>query len=146
MQVVSSTFSGAMNSPWRELTVGAGIAWEKTINPNVGIFTIGTSVIGGPDIIATSAPGTPAQAQQYLYQNVPASGIVSWQTSIKLDQYPYGVVQRQADLVLDNTTTAYLAASGTSLGPYIEPGRPFQIAAGFGERRYQCSLASQTRR
>lgn len=133
MQAVSPTFSGAMNAPWRQLDFGVLISWNKQVASGINYFTIGQSVIGGTDIIATSQPGTIAQANAYAYQSIPASGVVSWETSLRLDQYPYGMVQRQANVVLNNAGEQYLPASGTQFGPSQLPGRPMIISAGFGQ-------------
>ena len=132
MQQVTTTFSGYMNGSYRPVSNGVLVSWDKTTASGVNYFTVGSSVIGGSDILKTTGGGTIAQAQQYKYSTIPASGVVSWSTSMSLNQYPYGLVQRQADVTLVNADKRYLPASGTALGPYIDSGRPLVIQAGFG--------------
>lgn len=131
MQQVSPTFSGSMNRAYRTIINGVLVSWDKQTASGINYFTVGTSTIGGNDILKSTGGGTIAVANQYKYSRIPSSGIVSWSTSMTLDQYPYGLVQRQADITLSNASTAYLAASGTVLGPYIDSGRPVIIQAGF---------------
>ena len=143
MQAVSSTFSGWVNGHYNTPQPGVLISWDKSTSDSVEYFTIGSSVIGGPDIIK-SAGGTPVFSDQYSYKDY-TKYATGWTISKSLGQYPYGVIQSQATITLNNASNLFTAASGTALGPNIVTGRPVKLSIGFGgESIYQFTGYSDT--
>lgn len=132
MQTVSSDFTlqSGGNSYGSVYTYGVNIAWTKESNSTYSFFTIGESAIGSSDAI----PGAGAFAgffNQYVYTNY-ADYVLSWSVQRTLGQYPYGAFGAEADVVLDNRTLLFLPNYDPIIGDYILPGRPINIASGFG--------------
>jgi hypothetical protein len=131
MQTVSSAFTAASggNSNISYLSYGVLISFTKAINSSVSFFTIGTSLIGGPDMIM-GASGIPAFQDIYQYSDY-SDYAISWSVTRSIGQFPYGVIGAEGDLQLDNTSLMFLPNYDATIGAYITVGRPVKLSAGF---------------
>lgn len=130
MQTVSTAFQDAETSNQATFYIGAQVAWSETLNSAYNFFTIGTSVIGGPDFI----PGNqtyPTMMDKYQYTDETAY-ILGYMVTRSLGQYPYGVITANASLTLDNTTMRYTPGYDSTIGQYVgQSGRPVKMTFGF---------------
>lgn len=129
MQTVSASFTTATTSPSSHIAYGVLISFTKAINTSVSFFTIGTSTIGGPDMIM-GANGIPAFLDIFQYSDY-SDYTMSWSVTRNLGQYPYGAFGAEGDLSLDNTGLQFLPNFDPVIGAYITTGRPVKISAGF---------------
>lgn len=128
MQTVSTDFEDAVAAPYKEVGVGALIAWEKTINVSTDFFTIGQSKIGGPDKIK-GAGGTITFFDKYQYDDETAN-VESYKITRKMSNLPWGVIMGQAEITLLNATNRYTPQYDPVIGDYIKPDRPIKLSVG----------------
>lgn len=130
MQTVSAAFQAAETSSNAHFYMGAAVAWSETINSSYHFFTIGTSLIGGPDII----PGSGAQPtflDKYQYTDE-STYLYSYMVTRSIGQYPYGTICANAQVSLDNTTLRYAPGFDGTIGAYVGlTGRPLRLSCGF---------------
>lgn len=129
MQTVSSTFTTNTTAANQFPTYGILISWLETINPSYGFFTIGTSTIGGPDVI--KGGGNEATfLDRYQYTDYSDYGI-SFSVARNLGQYPYGTIMAQAEIKLVNTDLTFMPGHDPTIGNYILPNRPVKLTEGY---------------
>ena len=68
MQVVPTGWTAEERDTTRKITATTQVAWKKTLNNAIRLFTIGVSTIGGTDTIA-SGGGVNSDWTNYQYQN-----------------------------------------------------------------------------
>lgn len=130
MQNVSETFNQKARGAMRRLARRVLISFEKVLDEDIDLFTIGTSTIGGGDFM----PGTGSVAQEwdkYIYEDF-TDRIISleWQRSV---DFPYSVSMAIADIVLNNFDDYFTPGSGSEIDASLKPFRPIRIYAGFGD-------------
>lgn len=126
---VTPAFQTAAGSNRRKLNFGVLVSWLKTLNGSTSFFTIGTSTIGGPDIIKGAAT-LPAFFDKYQYIDTSGDAL-SMSIKKTLARYPWGVIVAQAAVELDNTAKKYLPGFDPTIGSHILPGRPIKLTLGF---------------
>lgn len=133
MQVVPTGWTAEERDTTRNIVASAQVAWKKTLNNNIRLFTIGVSTIGGTDIIA-SAGGVNSDWNNYQYQNESAYLMnLSYERSL---QMPAGGANKAlAEIELDNTsgrfTPRYMGGNSELYTAVQKPRRPLVINAGF---------------
>jgi hypothetical protein len=135
MQTVSGSWAATISAAVRSVLYGVQISWPRTVVTS-GFFTIGTSTIGGPDIIKSGGSAV-AFFDKYQYSDY-SDYVMSWDVERKLGQYPYGVVMSQADLRLDNSSKLFTPDFDGSIGTHVDkPNRPIKISLGFDSESLQ---------
>lgn len=124
-----SKFYKASNSEAREPKARAKIAWRRTQDPNITFFTIGTSTIGGNDIIQGEFTEI-SQPDTFIYDDE-SENIISIATDSELVEPMGGLVYNRGSVILDNTSGRYSPKKDTSIGDYILPNRPLKLYTGF---------------
>lgn len=132
MQSVEDAFSVEEAASTRNIAWALSVAWRKQFNSTTRTFTIGTSTIGGVDVIPYSdTPALSWQKYQYFDESDYATEI-SYERLLNLPEG--GLTKALADFTLDNTsdrfTPSYLGGQG-ELSTAILPSRPVNISAGF---------------
>lgn len=131
MQTVSGNWAGYLASNYLQLNYGCQISFPQTLVTS-NFFTIGTSLIGGPDIIKSGGSAV-AFFDKYQYTDY-SSYVVSMDVQQRISQYPYGIIMAQADVTLDNSSGLFTPNFDPTIGPYILAGRPIKLSMGyFGE-------------
>lgn len=132
MQSVAAGFTAEARDPVRKITQNTQVAWHKQSTLGNRTFTIGTSTIGGNDIIGIN-PGSIGSPGNYRYfdESNYVTGL-GWERGLNL---PIGGISKaMAEARLDNTsgrfTPRYMGGSG-ELYTAILPRRPAIINAGF---------------
>lgn len=131
-QLTSSGWAGAVAVPFRQLNYSVSISFSQATASGVNYFTIGTSTIGGNDIIK-SGGSTVAFFDQYAYKDY-SPYVMSLDVKRSIGQYPYGAFMAQADIELDNSSLLFLPGHDATIGSGILPNRPIKVGIGlFGE-------------
>lgn len=132
MQAVTNTFTAEGRAALRFPVGDLLVSWKKGFQSTIALFTIGSSSIGGTDII----PGSSSVIQEWnKYQYFDESDnllSLDWERSLNM---PIGgLASALADGVMDNTshryTPHYMGGDG-ELFTSILPRRPAIINAGF---------------
>lgn len=135
MQTVSGSWASTIAAAVRTVVHGVQMSWPQTVASS-GFFTIGTSLIAGPDIIKSGGSAV-AFFDKYQYTDY-TKYAMGWSVQRKLGQYPYGVIMAQADLELDNTSKLFSPGFDGTIGAYVDkPNRPLKISLGFGSEQLQ---------
>jgi len=135
MQTVSGAFTTATSAPIKKVNQGCLIAWDLTPNVSTNWFTIGTSKIGGADLIK-GAGGNITFFDKYQYANESAR-VISWEIKQSLSQLPYGVIMATANITLDNNSKRYIPNYDGTIGNFILPNRAIKLQVGFGNESIQ---------
>lgn len=130
MQTVSGQFTGLTQAKLRQLYWLCYISFRKNLNDSIAFFTIGTSTIGGIDIIR--GDGNVIQEwDKYDYVNY-GHRILDFEYTREQDPYIGGAILSMADLTLDNHDDYFTPGHPNSpIGSYILPWRPVKLFAGF---------------
>lgn len=126
----TSGYSTNVQAAFRTVGYGLQIAWQRVINPSTNFFTIGTSLIGGADIIKSGGSFV-AFFDKYQFTDY-ASYVINWSVQRKLGQYPYGTILAQADVQLDNSSGLFTPGYDVTIGSGILPNRPMKISTSIG--------------
>jgi hypothetical protein len=130
VQTTSSGWGSVVNSSYRPLNTGLQIAWNKTLVSGITFFTVGTSKIGGNDIIRGDANSTAVSFfDKYSYVDETAY-LENWSIDRQIGQFPFGMIMAQADVQLNNTSKRFLPNFDATIGSGILPNRPLEISAG----------------
>lgn len=135
MQVVSSSWNATVSGTNVTLGFGILIGWQRITASGVNFFTIGTSLIGGGDIIKAGGNAI-SFWDKYLLTDYSdhASSIATEQIQA---QYPWGMMLGQADIELDNSDNKFLPGFDPIIGSGILPGRPMKVSLGLNGEIFQ---------
>lgn len=128
MQTVSDDWGNKTAQGKRRIGFGVLVSWLRTVNSGVKYFTINQSTIGGSDIIKGGGDFV-TFFDKYQYDDV-SPFVMSVAVQKNIGQFPYGIIQAQADVELDNTTKKFLPNYDTTIGSGILPNRPIKISLG----------------
>lgn len=130
-----SGYATNVQAAFRQVGYGVLIAWQRVAAPNANFFTIGTSTIGGGDIIKGSGSFV-TFFDKYQFTDY-TTYIINWSVDRRLGQFPYGMIMAQADVQLDNTSGLFLPGKDATIGSGILPNRPLKISASIGSESLQ---------
>lgn len=131
MQVVSTDFLDAADAPANQPTFSSSVSWKKEYDPLTTLFTIGTSLIEGPDYIAGGG-GAPTYFDKYLYYDE-SLNVNNFTIDRTISAIPIGIMSAQLDIEFDNTSKRYLPSYDPDIGNYIIVGRPIKVSVGFNK-------------
>lgn len=129
---VSDAFSVEATDSVRKIAQSVQVAWKKDFRPSISFFTIGSSSIGGNDLIPGPA-GVQSAWNKYVY-NDESSRVVHASYERGLNLPMGGLTKALANVRLDNTSGRYTpqyAGGNSELFTAILPRRPIIINAGF---------------
>lgn len=132
MQSVSTAYTDRVNSPIRHIDSRVLISFLKQFDNNIDFFTIGTSTIGGTDIIKGN--GSVVQEwDKYDYEDF-SNRVKSIEWVREADPPLGAVTLAMADIVLDNHDDLFTPTnrSGRYYGN-LGNGRPIRIYSGFSD-------------
>lgn len=130
MQTTSERFDQLAQGHVRPLSYGVRASFDKAFNAGVTFFTLDSSVLDGPDILAPSDSNAVQEWDKYSYEDYSSRAISVEVTREEAE--PYSVAQAYADVTLNNYDGYYTPNSGSPIDQYILPRRPFRILLGFG--------------
>lgn len=129
MQTVSSNFRQRAQGYVRPLSWGVRASFDKIIDPDIIFFTLDTSLIDGPDILAPTDDNPLQEWDKYTYQDL-NDRVISLEVT-REEVEPYSVVQAYADITLNNYDSYFTPGSGSPIEDDILPRRPFRALMGF---------------
>lgn len=114
----------------RPLAWGVRASFDKAFDVSTTFFTLDTSVLDGPDLLAPADESVIQIWDQYEYLDYTdrALGIEVTREEVE----PYSVAQAFADVTLNNYDNYFTPFSGSPIQNYILPRRPFRALLGFG--------------
>lgn len=125
-------FSAEADSNPRSIAQGVLVSWKKDIRPNIKIFTIGVSTIGGNDVIGEPG-GVNTAWNKYLYYEETSRVLdINYERSLSI---PVGGLNvALAEINFDNTSGRYTPrymGGNSEIATAVEPRKPIIISAGF---------------
>ncbi len=129
---VDNAFSVEAQDSVRKIAQSVQVAWKKEYQASITFFTIGTSTIGGNDIIPSEV-GIESAWNRYAYADE-SDRVLSVGYERELRMPLGGLTKAQADIRLDNTSGRYTpgyAGGNSELFTSVLPRRPVIINAGF---------------
>lgn len=130
MQAVSSAFTAATGSSFRNVSHRLLVAWEKVLDPTVNFFTLDVSQLDGPDILQ-GIYNTVTFFDKFVYTDE-TPYVLDWQITRSVSQQPWGVIMATATLELDNTSNRFFPGLDPTIGDYVLlANRPVKIQVGF---------------
>jgi hypothetical protein len=132
-QTVAAAFTAEERDKTRKIVGNLKVAWKKQYKSTITFFTIGTSSIGGTDVIPyTGASYSDWNRYYYFDESNQLTGL-SYERELQVPTG--GIAKALAEAKLDNTSGRYLPRSmGGSSELYTavqKPRRPMIINAGF---------------
>lgn len=129
MQTTSARFleqadTGVATPSWKVTA-----SFDKAYDPAVEIFTLDSSLLDGPDILALTDSDVVTEWDKYLYTDY-SDRVISVETSREVVE-PSSMVQTMADVTFKNEDDFFTPNSGSPIDQYILPKRPFRIYMGF---------------
>lgn len=117
----------------RPLAWGASFALDKMFDSDIQFFTIGLSLIGGPDPIRPSNNDVIQEWDKYVFTDYSDRLIdIEWVREV---EDVSSVTMAIADIVLDNHDDYFTPNTGSPIDEYILPARPVRLFAGFGNEK-----------
>jgi hypothetical protein len=131
MQTVSSRFTQLTDGPMRPITFRVLMAFDKTYDAGIDFFTIGTSTIGGTDILK-GASSVVQEWDKYAYDDY-TDRILSIEWEREAEPPTSSITLATASIIMDNHDDLFTPSNTASpLYGKILPKRPIRINAGFG--------------
>jgi hypothetical protein len=135
VQVTSSRFQEIASGHMRPLSWSFRASFDKAIDPSIAFFTLDVSLLDGTDILPSSESNVVQEWDKYLYNNYDKR-VISMEVTREEDE-PYSAVQAYADITLNNFDGYFSPNSGSPIGAYILPRRPFRMYMGFNSENLQ---------
>lgn len=162
MQTTTDQFRSLATSEMRPLSWSLRISFDRSFSDTVTFFTLDTSILDGPDLLAPNDSDVIQEWDKYEYTDY-SNRVISMEWQNQQD-VPFSVNLAMADIVLDNHDDYFTpGASSTTdtvddeddepildeggseitseasagIGEFILPNRPVKIAAGFGGENIQ---------
>jgi len=114
----------------RRINYRVAVSFDKVFDSNITFFTIGQSLIGGPDYI----PGTSDVIQEwdkYTFTDY-TDRVVDINVEYEKD-YPFSVVAATADVTFNNYDDFFDPNGSSSIADDVLPYRPIRIWMGFDD-------------
>jgi hypothetical protein len=131
MQSTSVQFDNLAKGYVRPLSWQVRASFDKSFDPSITFFTLDTSLLDGPDVLAPEGNNVIPEWAKYNYADYSDRVISVEITQEQLE--PYSVVQSFADVVLNNYDSYFTPNAGSPIDQYILPKRPFKLFLGFGD-------------
>lgn len=129
MQNFSGLFARATNDIERNPIAKTWVAWARAKDTGKGFFTIGTSLIGGGDIIQGEA-GNLTEADYFDYTDE-SDRVVAYSVDKVISEPIGGFMYSVGTVILDNTDSRFTPNFDVSIGSYIKHNRPIKLFSGF---------------
>jgi len=104
------------------------IAWLRRRDETLSWATVGSSVVGGTDIVKGAADLTKADIFDYYDET---DYVLSMEYERFLNEPLGGIALAQADISLDNTSLRFTPNKNATIGTALMPNRPIKLFLGF---------------
>ena len=113
----------------RQLFWRCFISFLKTYTGAASFFTIGSSLIGGPDLIKGNGAAV-QEWDKYNYDDF-TGRVIGFEYTREQDPLLGGATLSIADITLHNTDDYFTPGSGSAVDGKVLPYRPIRLSAGF---------------
>lgn len=128
LSAVHTSDRGEFTASVRHPTHVLRIAWNKSIDNTIDFAVVGTSTVGGKDIVqGTFGVFTKPDAFNYIEETTAA---LKLETERILEEPLGGIAYAQADVTLDNNSLRYTPNINSTVGTALLPKRPIKIYLG----------------
>jgi hypothetical protein len=133
MQTASTTFHSLAQGGIRPHKWNLLMSFTKQFNSSINYFTLDSSSLDGTDILKAT-DDNPLQYWDYYSYTSYRSRLqsMSWSSSLA---FPHSVESSMADFTLNNYDNYFTPNTFSPIAPYILPGRPTKILAGYGNEQ-----------
>jgi hypothetical protein len=132
MQVTTPAYNALQAKDFRPLSWGLRISFDKQFNEDITFFTLDSSLLDGPDILAPTGDNVITEWDKYDYADY-TDRVVSIEWSSDLD-YFYSLTSSIADVTVNNYDNLFTKNSTSPLTDDLLPRRPIRLLAGFGNQ------------
>lgn len=126
----SATFQARATKRVRRISGRVLMSFDKSFDPGVTFFTLNSSLLDGPDVLASSSGDVVQEWDKYAYMDY-SDRLISMEWT-RQDDLPSSVSLAMADIVLDNHDNFFTPGSGSAVDGDVLPRRPVRLMAGFG--------------
>lgn len=130
MQSVSTDFTDRTGAVIRPISWRVLISWAKNFDAGIDFFTIGSSSIGGGDILKGDE-NVLQEWDKYDYEDY-SDRILSVEINRQTDPPTNPISMATATIVLDNHDDLFTPGAGGALDAFLLSRRPIRINLGFG--------------
>lgn len=138
MLSVPTAYEDASEQTVRRPTAKTLISWDRQFDDTIDIFTIGTSLIGGDDIIG-GTPDVILYWDQFVYTDE-SDYLMSVEIEREQTEPIFSVSRSMLDVTLDNTSGRFTPQGGSAIDDFILPRRPIRSYIGFNNVSYSAQL------
>lgn len=131
MQATSLQFRQRAAGHIRPLSWAVRASFDKAFDDATTFFTLNTSILDGPDLLAPTNESIIQIWDQYEYLDY-SDRVLSIEV-IREEEEPYSVAQAFGDVTFNNYDNYFTPNSGSPIEDYILPRRPFRAFLGFGQ-------------
>lgn len=129
MQSISGIFNGLSKKSIRRPVVSTRIGWRRIKDDGVDFAVVGTSVVGGTDIVQGEFTAiTQSDLFEYFEED---DRLISVSTDQELVEPLGGVFYGRSNVLLSNTDKRYTEGYDPTIGNYITRNRPVKVFMGF---------------
>lgn len=129
MQTTSTRFRQLAAGYVRPISYQVRASFDKTFDEDVTFFTLDTSVLDGPDVLAPSDDNPLQLWDKFAYTDY-SDRVMSIEVT-REETEPYSIAQAFADVTFNNYDGFFTPGSGSPIDTNILPRRPFRILLGF---------------
>lgn len=130
MQTTTDRFLARSQQAMRPLAWMCRMSFTKQFDTNIDFFTVGSSTIGGTDIIKGVSSDVVQEWDKYEYTDY-TSRILDINITRQVEPIS-SVTMSMADIVLNNYDDYFTTGKGSEIDGYILPYRPVRLYLGFG--------------
>lgn len=128
LSAINTSDRGEFTASVRHPTHILRIAWNKSVDSTIDFAVVGTSTVGGKDIVQGNLTVfTKPDAFKYIEETVNALKI---ETERILEEPLGGIAYAQADFTLDNNSLRYSPNINSTVGTALAPKKPVKIYLG----------------
>jgi len=128
MQSISTPMQAVATSDVRVPRINIKASWLKVSNPSTVFAMVGTSLVGGPDLVQGSETVI-TNADLFAYMDESVYGM-RFDYDRMIEEPRGGTSHAIADILLDNITRRFSPEINATIGTAIEARRPFKASIG----------------
>lgn len=130
MQVTTPAYDALQAKDFRPLSWALRISFDKQFDDAVTFFTLDTSLLDGPDILAPTGSNVITEWDKYSYADY-TDRVIALEWSTELD-YFYSLTASISSVTVNNYDNLFTKNTTSPLTADLLPRRPIRLLAGFG--------------
>lgn len=130
MQSTTNNYSNRAIGQVRPLSHELRFAFDKRFDDTIGVFTLDTSLLDGPDILDYDGNNTITEWSKYVYTNY-TDRLMSYEITNEID-FLESNISSMLDVELNNFDGYFTYGGNSPIASYLLPRRPVRMLSGFG--------------